>query len=239
MIKSHSAQDALDWMHEQKAKGMALFRGQTRKHKSIRPTLFRDQVSEESRICWWRVRKRFNSAFKNYGIDGYRVPTYHDAEAMLQHYLGKSAVIDVTGTPEVALHFALLNQTVGQTHIVYAFDESRLTQAGLTVTDHNFLQQPLGAGGARHRWLRQDGYTIGCPYWGDYGGAGRLDLLDIGAHDSLEFIGEARSHDLVDGLGDLESLLDDPLATLIPEFFLKAAQAEGVFFDVSEMLSKS
>ena len=119
-----TADAALQWMRDRAARPgqQALFRGQVKVYPTIFPSLLRDTVSEELRNAWWDVTRHF-IAERN-GLTGYQIPSPHDALAVIQHYLIKSPVVDVTGTPEIALYFALADPASTGTRVVYAANEA-------------------------------------------------------------------------------------------------------------------
>jgi hypothetical protein len=233
-----SAADALQWMQERASRpGQALFRGQIKVYPTIFPSLLRDTVSEELRNAWWSVTRRFISARD--GLTGYQIRSPHDALAVIQHYLIKSSVIDVTGTPEIALYFALLDPASTETRVVYAADEAVLKGAGWVVTDHAFLALPLSQGGFKHRWLRQDGFTIGAANWGDLHAARTLDFLQLPSVASFTFRRRPGDEALVSSLGDLETVEDDPLASAVRAVFESIADATGCLAAVRQLIPEA
>lgn len=98
------------------------------------------------------------------GLAGYTLRRHLDGVAVLRHYEMPTPLIDVTGTPEVAVTFALMDSSPQDQHLVYVIDRDRLP-ASVAVVDHDFLTHPLNEGGARSRWLRQDGFAIAHQDW--------------------------------------------------------------------------
>lgn len=228
--------DALAWMQEQMADGRQMvFRGQARVYPTIIPSLCRgDTVSDEDRARWYSVLRRFvgNRA----GLTGYDIRSEHDAVAIIQHYLVKSPVIDVTGTPEIALYFAMLNPAAEGPRVVYAADVETLRWDGKVVTDHGFLALPPQHGGAMHRWLRQDGYTVGPSEWTHYDEARRLDFQRLPGVTSFTFDMRPEDHRLVAHLGDLETTDGDPLAVKVRSMFSAIAYSLGCLDAVEAMM---
>jgi hypothetical protein len=230
-----SAAAALQWMRERASRpGHALFRGQIKVYPTIFPSLLRDTVSEEPRKAWWGVTRRFISSRD--GLTGYQIRSPHDALAVIQHYLIKSPVLDVTGTPEIALYFALLDPASTATRVVYAAEQAALKGAGWVVTDHAFLALPLNQGGIKHRWLRQDGFTIGAADWGDLYASRTLDFVQLPSVESYTFRRRAGDEALVNCLGDLETVEDDPLASTVRTVFESIAHASGCLAAVRQLM---
>ena len=73
----------------------------------------------------WALCRWFQKAAA--GVTGYSIPNEHDRLAILQHYIGRSPVIDLTATPEIALYFALSGAISGSTCVVYSLDRSKCT----------------------------------------------------------------------------------------------------------------
>jgi hypothetical protein len=240
MSKQHmaglpSAADALSWMRERDfGSGQVLFRGQREVHPTVPPSLLRQDVREEDRRRWWQVLRRFVSSRD--GLNGYRIGSAHDAVAIVQHYLVKSPVIDLTGTPEIALYFALQNPSPDKPQVVYAADPDMLKAASLTVSDHAFLALPLNAGGTKHRWLRQDGFTVGLADWTDLDGAGAFDFARLPGVEQFLFRAQPQDAALIADLGDLETVEGDPLAAAVRGMFENIARAMGCLETVRAMM---
>ena len=223
-----TAREALRWMKEQaKDRGeRVLFRGQTHVWPTIRPSIAREEDRKTREDMWAICRGLTASAL---AVTGYAIQGDHDRLGVLQHYILRSPVIDLTGTPEVALYFALLGAEVGQECVVYAVD--RCAAGGPTVAFSNpsFSVLPPHDGGVRHRWSRQDGYAVGPADWRDAEAVEDFDLLTVdGVHRKCFRKG---SHDdgLVSGLGDLQSLDDDPLASRVRGVVARIAASLDVF----------
>ena len=150
-----------------------LFRGQSADHGSITPTFGR-KLSEETEIgqaytvC--RYAKRICQGLRGYSID------YLDGVAILQHYGWPTPLIDLTGSLEVAVFFALLDAKPGSEAVVYMLDTEALPDQAL-VLDHGFLTHPLDDGAFGCRWLRQDGFAVTTKEWRDATEARAFDLL--------------------------------------------------------------
>ena len=161
----------------------------------------------------WTVCRRFNTAAS--GITGYSIPKEHDRLAILQHYIGRSPVIDLTATPEVALYFALLGAQPSRECVVCSIDQSASTSSEVVFSDHAFLTLPLKDGGAKHRWLRQDGYSVGPVDWRDPHVVQNFDFLRLPEVKSRCFVKNSADHELIRHLGDLEDTSSDPLALAV------------------------
>ncbi len=207
-----SAQKALAWMEGMRAStsGTWLFRGQRKVHPSVQSSLAR--LNEKSRVTMYNVCRRFHTAAA--GVTGYSVEGSEDRLALLQHYIGLSPLIDLTGTPLIALYFALTGSAVGDECVVYALDTS-FHAAGSSqcrIVDHSFLALPLFRGGLQHRWLRQDGYAA-CPNgWPSMEAVDNFDLLQLEGIREKRFVRRPNDFQMIAELGDLESVDDDPLA---------------------------
>lgn len=110
------------------------------------------------------------------GLAGYTVGAA-DAAAVLQHHGWPTPFIDLTGTLDVALSFAMDGADPSVPAAIYVVDRTQLTP-DVETADHGFLAVPLVSGGLRHRWLRQDGYAISTVNWKQAGEAEGFDLLD-------------------------------------------------------------
>jgi hypothetical protein len=218
-----SARDALEWM-KSKAAGHGdrfLFRGQNRVWPSIKPSITRldDQtIRDMYNVCRW-----FQRAAQ--GIGGYCIPNEHDRLAILQHYIGRSPVIDLTATPEVALYFALLGADPERECVVYSVDRSNAGSSEVVFSDHSFLALPLQHGGAKHRWLRQDGYSVGPARWRDLTIVKEFDLLRLPGVEERRFIPAPEDNELIAELGDLEDTLSDALALSVRGVVMSVARS--------------
>lgn len=210
----NSAVDVLEWMKRKKASTKpadVLFRGQNRVWPTVKPSITRDD--EQTRREMWTICRWFHRAAA--GITGYSIPSEHDRLAILQHYILRSPVIDLTATPEIALHFALLGAKVGDECVVYSIDRSAFKPQEVVFSDHAFLALPLDEGGSKHRWLRQDGYSVGPAEWRDAGAVQEFDLLKLPGLDERRFVKGTNDEQLVSFLGDLEDTTSDPLALAV------------------------
>lgn len=208
-----SALEALRWMKSKTGndEDRVLFRGQNQVWPFVRPSITRDD--EQTRKEMWTVCRRFNTAAS--GITGYSIPKEHDRLAILQHYIGRSPVIDLTATPEVALYFALLGAQPGRECVVYSINQSASAPSKVVFSDHAFLTLPLKDGGSKHRWLRQDGYSVGPADWRDPHVVQNFDFLRLPEVDRRCFIRASADDELIRDLGDLEGTSSDPLALAI------------------------
>ena len=207
-----SAREALKWMKEQAEEHgeRVLFRGQARVWPTIKPSIARDE-DQKTREDMWAICRRFTPSAM--AVTGYAIEDDHDRLGVLQHYILRSPVIDLTGTPEVALYFALLGAEVGQACVVYAVDRCAASGPRVAFSNPSSSVLPPRDGGVRHRWSRQDGYAVGPADWRDTEAVEHFDLLTIDGVDRRCFRKGSADEELVSGLGDLESLDDDPLAS--------------------------
>ena len=204
-----TAGDALEWMRDQcQDDGRILFRGQTRFWPSIKPSITRDDDATKRSL--WAICCEFHT-WAN-GITGFRIKPRHDRLTILQHYMLRSPVIDLTGTPEIALYFAIRGAIPGQECVVFSVDRRDASSDGVVFSDHAFLILPPDEGGLRHRWVRQDGYTVGPEEWWRQDVVDNFDLLGFDGISCMRFTRQQCDDRLVDGLGDLESTTGDPLA---------------------------
>jgi hypothetical protein len=228
-----TARDALEWMRGRSGNKQVLFRGQNRIYPTVRPSLVRENIEECDRMSWWAVLRRFVAS--RGGLTGYQLQP-HDAVAVVQHYLVKSPVIDVTGTPEIALYFALMNAGSEQERVVYAVTAEAVEAAGLVVTDHDFLALPFDDGGRMHRWLRQDGFTIGAKDWFDLDRVRELDFARVPGVESFTFRPRPNEFRYAQELGDLETVNGDPLAGKVRAVFEIIAREFGCLDSVRRLL---
>lgn len=208
-----SAREALEWM-KGKADGQDdrfLFRGQNRAWTSIKPSITR--LDRQTMRNMWEVCRWFNMAAS--GVTGYHIPNEHDRLAILQHYIGRSPVIDLTATPEIALYFALQGAEPNRECVVYSVERSVATSPNVVFTDHFFLVLPLDSGGLKHRWLRQDGYSVGPAEWRVLDVVRGFDLLRLPGVESKCFVKEPGDDKLIRHLSDLEDTGSDPLALAV------------------------
>jgi hypothetical protein len=217
-----TARDALSWMEDQAASHRrVLFRGQNRVYPSIRPSMAR--LDEETMVRMWNICRRFHTAA--HGITGFHISSGSDRLAVLQHYIGYSPVIDLTGTPAIALYFALRRANLGDECIVYSIDQDAPDQTTVVFTDHAFLLLDLRDGGLEHRWLKQDGYSISPKGWPALDAVCQFDLLALPGVKNARFIKQTGDDQLVRHLGALEEASSDPLAAAVRATFVAVAQS--------------
>ena len=234
-----TAREALEWMREQAEEHgeRVLFRGQTRVWATIRPSIARDE-DHKTREDMWAICRGFTASVV--AVTGYAIEDDHDRLGVLQHYILRSPVIDLTGTPEVAIYFALLGAEVGQECVVYAVDRSAASNPRVAFSNPSSSVLPPLDGGVRHRWSRQDGYAVGPANWTDAEAVEGFDLLTLdGVHHKCFRKG---SHDdgLVSGLGDLQSLDNDPLASVVRAAVARiAASLDAYSPGIEEILAAS
>ena len=230
-----TAADALAWMQSRTdGSAQVLFRGQSYIYPTIVPSLLRDDICADERNRWWAVLRKFVGS-RN-GLTGYHIRSPHDAVAIVQHYLVRSPVLDVTGDSDVALYFATRRAPSKDLRVVYAVEIGALQAAGLRVTDHAFLALPLQNGGARHRWLRQDGFTVGASDWTDLDAARKLDFACLHGVERFAFKMLPDEDNLVSKLGDLEAIKGDPLAAQVRTAFESVARELGCLEVVERLM---
>ena len=208
-----SAREALEWM-KGKADGQDdrfLFRGQNRVWPTIKPSITR--LDAQTMRDMWAVCRWFNTAA--HGVTGYHIPKEHDRLAILQHYILCSPVIDLTASPEIALYFALQGAEPSRECVVYSVDRSYAASANVVFSDHSFLALPLDSGGLKHRWLRQDGYSVGPTRWRNLDVVKGFDLLRLPGVESQCFVVGPDDGKLIPHLGDLEDTASDQLALAV------------------------
>lgn len=167
-----------------------LFRGEARLHPdehgraTVRSTFHRLQVDGNlvgQAFTIYRHARQIVGASAGYKV------SHEDAIAVLRHYELPTPSIDVTGTPAVALSFALGSTgiSISNDRFVFVVDVTKLPcedeQNGrdefkVTVEDHFFLTQPISSGGLTSRWMRQDGFALMPSWWRAAGPA--FDMLD-------------------------------------------------------------
>lgn len=212
MVKAvKSAREALDWM-EEKRQSVVLFRGQNRIWPTIKPSITRDDC--ETRAQMWTIVPYF-CAGDSLHVTGWRIPGEHNRLSVLQHYLGRSPMVDLTGSPLVALYFSLNGAQPGDECVVYAINQDEAAGSDVVFSGHAFLALPLGDGGTMHRWLRQDAYSVGPRACTKRETVERFDMLKLPGVDGRTFLKQATDDALVMSLGDLESLDDDRLARCV------------------------
>ena len=233
------AQDALEWMWGQarESSDLVLFRGQRRAWPTIKPSIARDGESAKHRM--WAIVRWFCS-HQAWHLTGYPIENVHHRLAILQHYVGRSPVVDLTAGPEIALYFALKNAEDGDECVVYAIDCSSAETPGVVVSDHGFVDLPLGEGGSTHRWLRQDGYSVGPEEWWNPRVVEDFDVLGLKGVSCMRFRKQDSDDALVADLVDLESIADDPLAYRVRSSVLTIARTFGLLTpDVEAILERS
>jgi hypothetical protein len=188
-----------------------LFRGQNRVWPTIKPSITR--LDEQTMREMWTICRWFHTAA--HGVTGYDIPNEHDRLALLQHYVGRSPVIDLTATPEIALYFALQRGEQNRECVVYSIDRSVAASPDVVFSDHSFLALPLHSGGLKHRWLRQDGYSVGPTLWRNLDVVRGFDLLRLRGVESKCFAVGPADNELVRHLGDLEDTASDPRALAV------------------------
>jgi hypothetical protein len=182
-----------------------LFRGQCQVYPSIKSTFSRvpvDDIEIGQAYTVYRYAKQICQGLRGYTID------HLDGVAVLQHYGWPTPLIDVTGTLEVALFFALHGAPGGSRAVVYVIDTRKLPER-VVVVDHDFLTHTPDDGGRRHRWLRQDGFALTPRDWRSATDAREFDLLSstlAPAIEAHEFTASGSDHtelaDVLSTVGD-------------------------------------
>lgn len=228
--ETRSASEALAWMQDQKkADRKMLFRGQTQVYCTIGPSITRKDYDQQTQDEMWSICHAFFYACGKTGVTGYSIENAHDRLSILQHYIRRSPVIDLTGTPRVALYFAILGAEIGQKCVVYSVDRSKAEAPGVVFSDHPFFILPLEEGGLQHRWVKQNGYSVGPENWSNSDKVKEFDLLKLDGVNRMCFKKGPGDEKLVEELGDLESLLDDdPLASRVRGFVTAIAKSRDV-----------
>jgi len=184
-----------------------LFRGQRATYPSIKSTFARIPVTDMEigqAYTVYRYAKQICQGLRGYMID------HLDGVAVLQHYGWPTPLIDLTGTLEVAVFFALQGAAVGSRAVIYVVDTEKLPEQAVVV-DHTFLTHTFDDGGRQHRWLRQDGFALTTRDWRAATDAREFDLLTAPFRSALEAnefsVTGAEHCDLADVL----SMADDPI----------------------------
>ncbi len=140
-----------------------LFRGESKIYPEIKSTFGRIDES-----CKERIQQAF-TIFRGHardiagGIDGFLDIKLPEAVALLQHYGWPTPLIDLTGTVEVAIFFALQHTKVGQTAVIYRIDCEAIPKGEAVIIDHDFFAQKYQP--FQSRWLHQDGFAIAPEDW--------------------------------------------------------------------------
>ena len=146
-------------------------------------------------------------------LTGYSIEDVYHRLAILQHYIGRSTVVDLTECPRVALYFALKDANVGSECVVYSIDRNKAVSSDVVFADYAFLALPLAQGGIKHRWWRQAGYSVGPKRWQDAQAVRNFDLLKLKGVNCMRFRKQSTDDNLVACLGDLEGTNGDFLAS--------------------------
>lgn len=94
-----------------------------------------------------------------------------NALALMQHYDWLTPVLDITATIDVAIYFAWLGSKSDRDAIVYILDKDQIDNINknlpahaigmsLDILDHDFMMSSNMTCILKHRWIRQDGYSI-------------------------------------------------------------------------------
>ena len=151
-----------------------LFRGQSQVSPSVNSTFARIDASDECLVGQACKTFRYAKIICK-GLRGYTINQL-EGMAVLQHYGWPTPLIDLTGTPEVAVFFALQNAEVGDRAVIYSIDCNKLPENAIIV-DHDFFTHELDDGGLSNRWIRQDGFAIAPNNWQDALACREFDLL--------------------------------------------------------------
>ncbi|WP_203296533.1 FRG domain-containing protein [Luteirhabdus pelagi] len=184
-----------------------LFRGQRKVYPTINPSLFRESADKIDAV---RLLTKRLSKYST-GITGYKISNRIHEIGILQHYLEISQMIDLTGTPEVAIFFALLNSKKEEEQVIYAFEKSRLINSHLSVLELDLILKPLANNGLNCRWWRQDGYGV---YKNELS---NFNILDY-PHQEFRFNKTSIEENIAAKIGDLMSVQEDEIANSVYAF---------------------
>lgn len=201
--------NAIKWMNELLEKSPSiLFRGQNQVYENIFPSVYRQsEIKRKAVLHLCREVHRYAS-----GITGFAINSRFDEVGLVQHYMEVSPIIDLTGTPEIALFFAIMNSENKDTEqVIYAFLEEDLEKHSLEVSDHNFMLLPLDQDGHKCRWIRQDGFGV-CKR-----NFSKFDLLEV-PHKQLTFTPNQIDIDTIASYANVLSTWDDPIANQVYSF---------------------
>ena len=151
-----------------------LFRGQSQVYPSVNSTFARINANDECLVSQAYTTFRYAETICK-GLRGYTINQL-EGMAVLQHYGWPTPLIDLTGTPEVAVFFALRNAKVGDRAVIYSIDCTKLP-ANAIIVDHDFFTHELDDGGLSHRWVHQDGFAIAPENWQNALACRDFDLL--------------------------------------------------------------
>ncbi len=241
-----SAKEALRWMEEKAkaGKNRFLFRGQTAVYKTIKPSMTRI-VSRKQGADSDQLQRRYHDLVTKYvghasGMFGVRHIDEHDSLAILQHYIVKSPVIDLTGLPQIALYFAINHAKQDQECVVYAVDTSKQDKKKTALSDHQLIVRELEDGGTKHRWLRQDGFSVGPVDWRNFSKVKAFNLKALPGVEGRVFRKSPDDQALIQDLGNLENTADDPLAkTMFTQFKMLANACCLSQSEIDEILKNS
>ncbi len=211
MPKNLNTSAVLTWMKELKHENPNfLFRGQNREYNTISPSMFRENETKQLAVLKLCVEIHKYSS----GITGYRLNNSLEELGLLQHYLELSPMLDLTGTPEVALYFSLLKHHTETPQIIYAFDQSDLKENGLEIVNHDFLLLPIDQKGYQCRWIMQDGYGVCLKDWRNLESSKNFNLLDYKHQKFIFNVGEIELK-TAENLGNLLDVKEDRVAERI------------------------
>ena len=184
-----------------------LFRGQSLVYPRVNSVFARIDINNRNQIEQAYTTFRWAKHICG-GLRGYKISSLNGM-AVLQHYGWPTPLIDLTGTVEVAVYFALSGARVGQTAVIYKLDCVAIPVETIIV-DHDFLTHETDDGGLRSRWLKQDGFAIVPKNWIDPEGR-QFDLLSCEFAKSLtayEFTVKAEDQA---NIANFYSIQDDPI----------------------------
>lgn len=210
-----------------------LFRGQNMEYETIGSSMFRQNKAKQSAIMRLCIETHRYSG----GITGYSLNDSLEEIGLLQHYLELSPMIDLTGTPEVALYFALLNSDANTKQIIYAFDTNVLKEKNIIVVNHDFLLMPLNQNGHQCRWMKQDGYGVCLKDWKDIDLSKNFNLLDY-KHEKFMFYAKENDWEVVRDLGNLLDVENDAVAERVFNFLYSLSEHLNIQDTLSTELNK-
>ena len=226
-----SALEALEWMKEKAATSYndrILFRGQNRVWPTVKASITRHDEKTQNHVM--AICRRFYPLCTNQGLTDVSA-NEHDRLALLQHYIGRSPVIDLTATPEIALYFALQGAKPANACVVYAISQNKASTPDLVLSDHSILKPSWRSGETLPRWLRQDAYSIGPRRWRELDIVKTFDLLALSGLEKMYFTFDPSDYHLIRHLGDLEETHTDPLASSVRSIYSSIARSLELYTD--------
>jgi len=234
MDKSNNTSEVLTWMKSLKDDNPdILFRGQNKEYNNVGSSMFRQSQTKQAAVM------RLCAETHRYagGITGYSINDSLEELGLIQHYLELSPMLDLTGTPEIALYFALLNSDKTNEQIIYAFDSNELRESNIEVVNHDFLLLPINQQGYQCRWIKQDGYGVCLKEWKNIELSKIFNLLDYN-HQMFKFYAGENEWEVVQNLGNLLDIKNDKVAERVFNFLHLLSGHLGIQDILSTELNK-